>query len=168
MVVLDGVVFYGNIGDINPNDIESMDILKDASSTAIYGSKGSAGVILINTKRGTSEKPIINVSTKIGVSQATFMPEMPTAEQYMQRRSDYYKTIDYFKPGDQQKGLGYYDNPDHLPEEFLAINGLLMILLSPVITLRPGCNVWNLILLKLPITKLVNLLTGWILFIRMA
>ena len=44
------------------------------------------------------------------------MPEMPTAEQYMQRRSDYYKTIDYFKPGDQQKGLGYYDNPDHLPE----------------------------------------------------
>ena len=116
LIVLDGVVFYGNIGDINPNDIESMDILKDASSTAIYGSKGSAGVILINTKRGTSEKPIINVSTKIGVSQATFMPEMPTAEQYMQRRSDYYKTIDYFKPGDQQKGLGYYDNPDHLPE----------------------------------------------------
>ena len=64
LIVLDGVVFYGNIDDINPNDIESMDILKDASSTAIYGSKGSAGVILINTKRGSSEKPIINVSTK--------------------------------------------------------------------------------------------------------
>ena len=41
----------------------------------LYGSKGSAGVILINTKRGSSEKPIINVSTKIGVSQATFMPD---------------------------------------------------------------------------------------------
>ena len=116
LIVLDGVVFYGNIGDINPNDIESMDILKDASSTAIYGSKGSAGVILINTKKGTSEKPIINVSTKIGVSQATFMPEMPTAQQYMQRRMDYYKTIDYFTPGDKQKGQGYYDNPDNLPE----------------------------------------------------
>lgn len=116
LIVLDGVIYYGNIGDINPNDIESMDILKDASSTAVYGSKGSAGVILINTKRGASEKPIINVSTKIGISQATFMPEMPTAEQYMQRRSDYYKTIDYFKPGSQQKGLGYYDNPDNLPE----------------------------------------------------
>lgn len=71
LIVLDGVVFYGNIDDINPNDIESMDILKDASSTAIYGSKGSAGVILINTKRCSSEKPIINVSTKIDVSQAT-------------------------------------------------------------------------------------------------
>ena len=116
LIVLDGVVFYGNIDDINPNDIESMDILKDASSTAIYGSKGSAGVIIINTKRGSSEKPIINVSTKIGVSQATFMPEMPTAEQYMQRRVDYFKTIDYFKPGEQQHGLGYYDNPNSLPD----------------------------------------------------
>lgn len=116
LIVLDGVIYYGSIEDINPNDIESMDILKDASSTAIYGSKGSAGVILINTKRGTTEKPIINLSTKIGVSQATFMPDMPNAQQYMQRRMDYFKTIDYFKPAAQQHGKGYYDNPDNLPE----------------------------------------------------
>ena len=44
------------------------------------------------------------------------MPEMPTAEQYMQRRVDYFKTIDYFKPGEQQHGLGYYDNPNSLPD----------------------------------------------------
>lgn len=155
------MVFYGNIDDINPNDIESMDILKDASSTAIYGSKGSAGVILINTKRGSSEKPIINVSTKIGVSQATFMPEMPTAEQYMQRRVDYFKTIDYFKPGEQQHGLGYYDNPNSLPDGVSREQWQVMTALSPVIILKPGCNDWNSILLRLTTIKPVNSLTGW-------
>lgn len=115
LIVLDGVIFYGNIEDINPNDIESMDVLKDASSTAVYGSKGSAGVIMINTKKGTSEKPVINVSAKIGVAQGTFMPQMPTAEQYVQRRADYWKTKDYFLPSAQQHGVGYYDNPNNLP-----------------------------------------------------
>ncbi|MCI8997927.1 MAG: TonB-dependent receptor [Muribaculaceae bacterium] len=116
LIVLDGVIFYGNIEDVNPSDIESIDVLKDASSTAVYGSKGSAGVIIISTKRGSSDKPSVTVSTKLGFAEATFMPEMPTADQYMQRRSDYFKTIDYFKPGAQQKGTGYYDNPMNLPE----------------------------------------------------
>lgn len=115
LIVLDGVIFYGNIADINPNDIESMDVLKDASSTAIYGAKGSAGVIMINTKRGKTDKPIINLSAKVGVAQATFVPQMPTPEQYIQRRMDYWKTQDYFKPSSSQMGAGYYDNPDHLP-----------------------------------------------------
>ncbi len=115
LIVLDGVIFYGSIEDINPNDIASIDVLKDASSTAVYGSKGSAGVIIINTKRGTTDKPIINLTAKVGFAESTFMPEMPTAEQYLQRRADYYKTIDYFKPGAQQMGLGYYDNPFNLP-----------------------------------------------------
>lgn len=53
LVVLDGIPFMGNLSDINPGDIKSMDILKDASSTAIYGSRGANGVILITTQRGT-------------------------------------------------------------------------------------------------------------------
>jgi len=52
LVVLDGIPFMGNLSDINPNDIKSMDILKDASSTAIYGSRGANGVILITTFKG--------------------------------------------------------------------------------------------------------------------
>ena len=116
LIVLDGVVFYGNIQDINPNDIESMDVLKDASSTAIYGAKGSAGVIMINTKRGKTEKPVINLSAKVGFSQPTYVPDMPTPEQYIQRRMDYWKTQDYFKPSSDQKKTGYYDNPYNLPE----------------------------------------------------
>jgi TonB-linked SusC/RagA family outer membrane protein len=52
LVVLDGIPFAGTIGDINPGDIKSVDILKDASATAIYGSRGANGVILITTNRG--------------------------------------------------------------------------------------------------------------------
>ena len=52
LVVLDGIPFHGSIGDINPNDIKSVDILKDASATAIYGSRGANGVILITTNKG--------------------------------------------------------------------------------------------------------------------
>lgn len=52
LVVLDGIPFAGNIGDINPNDIKSIDILKDASATAIYGSRGANGVIIITTNKG--------------------------------------------------------------------------------------------------------------------
>ena len=57
LIVLDGIPFAGNISDINPNDIKSMDILKDASSTAIYGSRGANGVILITTNKGIQESP---------------------------------------------------------------------------------------------------------------
>lgn len=52
LVVLDGIPFAGTIGDINPNDIKSLDILKDASATAIYGSRGANGVILVTTNKG--------------------------------------------------------------------------------------------------------------------
>lgn len=57
LVVLDGIPFMGNLSDINPSDIKSMDILKDASSTAIYGSRGANGVILITTHKGTQGTP---------------------------------------------------------------------------------------------------------------
>lgn len=57
LVVLDGIPFMGNLSDINPGDIKSMDILKDASSTAIYGSRGANGVILITTQKGSQGSP---------------------------------------------------------------------------------------------------------------
>lgn len=57
LVVLDGIPFMGNLSDINPGDIKSMDILKDASSTTIYGSRGANGVILITTNRGAQGTP---------------------------------------------------------------------------------------------------------------
>jgi TonB-linked SusC/RagA family outer membrane protein len=64
LIVMDGVVFRGNLIDINPNDIASIDILKDASSAAIYGSQSSNGVMLITTKSGQGKdgKPLISFS----------------------------------------------------------------------------------------------------------
>ncbi|MEI3460795.1 MAG: TonB-dependent receptor [Bacteroides eggerthii] len=57
LIVLDGIPFMGDLSDINPGDIKSMDILKDASSTAIYGSRGANGVILITTNKGSQGTP---------------------------------------------------------------------------------------------------------------
>ncbi|WP_324675984.1 TonB-dependent receptor [Hymenobacter sp. GOD-10R] len=65
-LVVDGVPFPGNLNDINPNDIASIDILKDASSTAIYGTRGSNGVILVTTKRGKTGKPQIRYNGYAG------------------------------------------------------------------------------------------------------
>ncbi|NII81172.1 MULTISPECIES: SusC/RagA family TonB-linked outer membrane protein [unclassified Pedobacter] len=68
LVVLDGIPFPGSIGDINPNDIKSIDILKDASATAIYGSRGANGVILLTTNRGQAGVPAkISYNTYTGL-----------------------------------------------------------------------------------------------------
>ncbi|HZG23257.1 MAG TPA: TonB-dependent receptor [Chitinophagaceae bacterium] len=73
-----------NIQSLNPNDIETMDVLKDASATAIYGSRGSNGVIIINTKRGKSGKTNINFDTYYGWQQASRVPEFMTAREQAQ------------------------------------------------------------------------------------
>ncbi|MDF7814922.1 TonB-dependent receptor [Hymenobacter sp. YC55] len=67
LIVLDGIPFPGSIGDINPNDIQSVDILKDASATAIYGSRGANGVVLVTTKSGkVGQKPQITYDGFVG------------------------------------------------------------------------------------------------------
>ena len=66
LVILDGMPFYGNMNDINPFDVKSIDVLKDASSTSIYGSRGANGVIIITTKRGQVSKPSISFESSAG------------------------------------------------------------------------------------------------------
>jgi len=66
LYVVDGVPFGGNISDINPNDVESISVLKDASSSALYGSRASNGVIIITTKKGKAGRSQVNVSTDQG------------------------------------------------------------------------------------------------------
>src|SRR5690606_17920750 len=67
---------------LNPADIASIDILKDASATAIYGSRGANGVVIINTKRGLAGDPTINVSTSLGISSLLRKPEVLNADQF--------------------------------------------------------------------------------------
>ncbi|NCF53528.1 MAG: SusC/RagA family TonB-linked outer membrane protein, partial [Bacteroidetes bacterium] len=72
------------LATINPNDIESVEILKDAAATGIYGSRGSNGVILITTKRGKSKKLTYNFSARTGISAPTALPNMASKEEYLQ------------------------------------------------------------------------------------
>ncbi|MCJ8155120.1 SusC/RagA family TonB-linked outer membrane protein [Chryseobacterium sp. SSA4.19] len=68
LIVLDGIPFIGSLGDISSNDIKSIDILKDASATAIYGSRGANGVILVTTNRGSKgQKPRFTYNSFTGV-----------------------------------------------------------------------------------------------------
>ncbi|MBC7828313.1 MAG: TonB-dependent receptor [Chitinophagaceae bacterium] len=87
LFVIDGYpvasVGYSNpLSTINPNDIESIDVLKDASSTAIYGSRGSNGVIIITTKRGKSGKPKIEFDSYVGVQEVAHKIELMNARQF--------------------------------------------------------------------------------------
>ena len=69
LIIVDGMSFAGSINDINPADIESMSVLKDAAAAALYGSRGANGVILITTKRAKGRDAIVTVDIKVGVNQ---------------------------------------------------------------------------------------------------
>ncbi|NOW93541.1 TonB-dependent receptor [Mucilaginibacter sp. SG564] len=73
MVVIDGII--GNLSDVNPNDVQSVSVLKDAASAAIYGSRAANGVILITTKRGKSGKMQINYTGYAGKQKPTHLPD---------------------------------------------------------------------------------------------
>lgn len=110
LVVLDGVIFNGSINDINPSDIETVDVLKDASSAAVYGSRSAAGVVIINTKRGKGEKMTINFSAQLGLTDFTNEIRPNDLEGFIQRRQDFQRRINPDKPE------SYYNNPNNLPE----------------------------------------------------
>ncbi|MBE7648978.1 SusC/RagA family TonB-linked outer membrane protein [Tenacibaculum finnmarkense] len=69
LIVLDGVPYSGSLSSINPKDIESTSVLKDASSTSLYGNKASNGVLLITTKKGAVNQTRISIDSKVGVTQ---------------------------------------------------------------------------------------------------
>lgn len=81
-----------NFADIAPSDIESIEVLKDASSTAIYGSQGANGVIIITTKKGKAGKPRVSYNGYIGVNGWPQYPDMLMGEDYMNVRRESYRT----------------------------------------------------------------------------
>lgn len=80
LYVVDGM-FLDNINDLNPNDIDRIEVLKDASSTAIYGSRGANGVILITTKKGNAGDFTVTLDSYIGMSKSIYTPEMTNSAQ---------------------------------------------------------------------------------------
>lgn len=125
LIVLDGMVFYGELSEINPDDIGQIDVLKDASAAAIYGSRAASGVIIITTKKGKQGKPVINVSSNIGTTVKSEYREVFGPEAYMNYREDWYKKDTYglnpangnyeaYRSAATVARPGLYDNPSNI------------------------------------------------------
>lgn len=100
LIVVDNMIFFGELSEINPLDIEQVDVLKDASSAAIFGSKSANGVIIITTKKGKSEKPVIRFDASYGFVTMGANREVYDSEGYLNFRSDYYNSSsNYETPG---------------------------------------------------------------------
>jgi TonB-linked SusC/RagA family outer membrane protein len=93
LYVLDGIPMAGGIGDLNPNDIESIEVLKDASSTAIYGSRGASGVVLITTRQGKGGATTLTYDTYAGVQQATRRMRMMTGPEFATFKREASRTV---------------------------------------------------------------------------
>lgn len=93
LYVIDGVI-GAPIQNVAPEDILSMDVLRDASSAAIYGSRGANGVILINTKRGKSGAPTVDYSAYVGAETISQRPELLNAAEFRAAASKYKQTFD--------------------------------------------------------------------------
>lgn len=90
LIVVDGVIYDGDLTDINTNDIVSVDVLKDASSAAVYGAKAGNGVVVIVTQKGSDRgKPVINVSANWGVVSMANKRPVLSPEGYIKFRQDY-------------------------------------------------------------------------------
>ena len=83
LIVVDGVIFMGNINDINPNDIASYDVLKDATSAAAYGSRSANGVIIITTKKGKTGKPVIHFNASGSMQTWHLKPTLMNGGQWL-------------------------------------------------------------------------------------
>ena len=115
LLVLDGVIFSGQMTDINPNDIERVDVLKDASSTAVYGAQAANGVVLITTKKGGGDKPTISFNGSWGWNMVHSSPEVYQGQDFINFRQDVMKSQQY-----EQAATGYFDNPANMTNTELA------------------------------------------------
>lgn len=125
LIILDGMAFNGALSEINPADIAQIDILKDASAAAIYGSRSASGVIIVTTKKGRSGKPVVNVTLNGGAVNETAYNKVYGASGYIKYREDWYKAQTYgvnstsgaytaYQTGTTKPG--YYDNPSNLSQ----------------------------------------------------
>lgn len=103
LYVVDGV-FFDDINILNPADIQQIDILKDASATAIYGSRGANGVVIITTKNGVEGRTVFTYEATLGINSATNVPEMFSGDEYVAFVEDVIRSRTW-------QGLFDYDTP---------------------------------------------------------
>ncbi len=107
LFVVDGIPLSGGINDINPQDIQSMEILKDASATAIYGSRGANGVVIITTKRGRAGEMSVTYDGYYGVSSSLGRIDMMNGPEFAEYKRESRRSVDINKDGRPD-----YDNND--------------------------------------------------------
>ncbi|MBO3270496.1 SusC/RagA family TonB-linked outer membrane protein [Hymenobacter defluvii] len=100
LYVVDGIPLAAGIDDINPNDIASMEVLKDASATAIYGSRGANGVVLVTTRRGTAGKTVVSYDAYGGFSQALGRVDIMNGAEFAEMKRE------------SRRAVGNYDDSD--------------------------------------------------------
>ena len=110
LIVVDGVIYYGALSDINPQDIATVDVLKDASAAAVYGAKSASGVILINTKKGKPGKPTINLNSNLAIATMSVNQPVYQGQNFVNWRVDVQKSIHGFNQKPYE-----FDDPRTLP-----------------------------------------------------
>lgn len=110
LIVLDGVIYNGVISDINPNDIDRIDVLKDASALAVYGSVSAAGVIAITTKRGKNGTPQIGFNANFGLTSLEKDQKYYQGYDFLSWRSDAARATNVSNP------YYFYSDPNKLPD----------------------------------------------------
>lgn len=124
LLILDGMMFYGELSEINPDDIGQIDVLKDASAAAVYGAKAANGVIIITTKKGKQGKPVINFSANVGLTQRSAYRERFSPSGYLQHYADWKEKGTYgvnengewdaYQTGVYKGMTDYFKNPNKL------------------------------------------------------
>src|SRR5690606_15231300 len=103
--------------DINPDDIDRMDVMKDASSAAVYGSRATNGVIAITTKMGTSDQSRIRFNSTFGLATPGNRLKAYNAEGFIQWRSDWFKSV--YSATVQQNPWSPFDDPRTIDSQYL-------------------------------------------------
>jgi TonB-dependent starch-binding outer membrane protein SusC len=108
----DDVRAANGLATINPSDIESIEVLKDAAATAIYGSRGANGVVMITTKSGKSGQPKITFESSVGFQEVRRKLRLMETEEYIQYAKNYYINSSLTVPGDLESFSQTYNNTD--------------------------------------------------------
>jgi TonB-linked SusC/RagA family outer membrane protein len=112
LIVVDGIPYGGQVRDISPNDVQSIEILKDASAAAIYGSRGSNGVILITTKNGAVGKTSISYDGYYSIQKFADLPDIMTGEEFYNFKQERFAnqiTLSEQEVYDSGKGVNWLD-----------------------------------------------------------
>jgi TonB-linked SusC/RagA family outer membrane protein len=111
LIVVDGVIYPGQLSDINPNDIGTVDILKDASSAAVFGARSANGVILITTKKGKSGKPLVTFNVNFGKNNIGRSQPLLSPQEFLDWRNDVLWSMNGHDPARQYM----FTDPRKLP-----------------------------------------------------